>query len=230
MLADASKHALFLHDALQLLRRLVIEHHVRQAILGVGDTQKTCQLTARPSQRYQLVLLLIGHCMRLGRIDHVAQLHRQLAVAHLGFVGGHLHGDRVELSIVPVDVRLQERLELFCAAMVSACVFWLGLVAQRRQCRLSEGAREPLVGAHVCRRPRHDDTQQPIGVWVPTPWSEGGGSRCCFQHGKVRHGATRLLRDIGLGYLELRAAQPNCMANVHRQGLHQGLAQARRSS
>ena len=54
--------------------------------------------------------------MRLGCVDHVAQFHRQLAVAHLGFVGGDLHGDREELSIVPVDVGLQERLELFCAS------------------------------------------------------------------------------------------------------------------
>lgn len=41
-----------------------------------------------------------------------------------------------------------------------------------------------------------------------------------LQHGEVRHRTTRPLSNIGLGYLAMSTAQPDCMANIHSQGLH----------
>ena len=52
----------------------------------------------------------------LRRIDHVAQLFRQLTVAELGLVGGNLHRDGKEVPIVATDVRLDEGLDLLGAS------------------------------------------------------------------------------------------------------------------
>ena len=106
--------ALFLDHALELSGSDFVQHHVPKPVGRMRHRQQVGQFAARlrcaadGDQLPRRVLADPG----LGRVDHVAKLLSQLAVAELRFMSGHLHSDRQELTIIATDVRLDERLEL----------------------------------------------------------------------------------------------------------------------
>ena len=67
---------------MQLVRRLLIKHHVSESVGGIGNAEQVGELAARlgsASDRNQLAAAVLTES-GFGRINHVAQLLRQLSV------------------------------------------------------------------------------------------------------------------------------------------------------
>ena len=177
MLSNASQHALLFDDALQLAGRPLIEHHIAKPIRRVGDTQQVRKLTSRfgcTTNGHQLTCSVLPES-RLARVDHVAQLFRQLAVAQFSFMRSHLHRDRIKMSVVATDVRFDERLELFRTghdAINFNC--WYLIVVHFRTVLSNRRSLPPLLFLEIhAHSPRYQQHQQPHRRVAPAPFQFG---------------------------------------------------------
>ena len=111
-LHDAAGMTLLPNDTPNLIVKIRSKDHLSEPRLRIRRFQQARQLAARPPDRNRPSRprpVLRG-------IDHGAQLFREPAMPTPRLMRGHLHGDGEKAVVVAVNVRLEQRLELFTAS------------------------------------------------------------------------------------------------------------------
>jgi hypothetical protein len=99
--------ALLSQHPLEFPPKLFRQDHVFQTCVRVAHGEEASQLATRESEGYRPRWSLGRRAIRPCLVEEIAQLPSELAVTETGLVGRELHGDRVEVLVVPAAVALE---------------------------------------------------------------------------------------------------------------------------